>query len=235
MLGLTDSLAFAFPVSEPSPQIPGERVKGCGFSESDHAIDSRDYVLSCGVPVFDEGVQIEQTLLNRVFRVSPEFRFFNDIFAPTAKTERLQKRASRILFGVHLVRHEITLNPKFWESSLIGILAHEWAHAYQFRSGLQELKFIQELHADFLSGWYLGLKGQVINSEAFSETLFEKGQKNTGFFDPDAYGSPEQRVNAMLNGLENGERTARSRDFIDVDTAANKGYHFVAEIARGAR
>lgn len=93
------------------------------------------------------------------------------------------------------------------------ILAHEWGHSVQAQVGeLRGLSINVELQADCYAGSY------ARHADSFSENvvldpgdleegatmLFTVGDKNVEWFDDNAHGSSEQRIDAYVLGLENG-------------------------------
>ena len=53
------------------------------------------------------------------------------------------------------------------------------------------MKFI-ELHADFLSGFYMGGKDSAIDLKPYTDAFFNIG--DYGFTEPDHHGTPEEKV-----------------------------------------
>lgn len=207
-----------------------KKINGCGIS--DFIGGSYSVVDSSGISELDQGFQIERQVLNNVFKVSPDFAFIDDKQTPQAFAEKTNDGA-RIFFGETLAQNERQMNPEFWETAVIGIMAHEWAHAFQYNSGLEELKFIQECHADYMAGWYLGLKYRIVNPDGFARSLYQKpGDNRTGFFDPNNYGSPEQRVAFMMAGFKAGKTAASGTTKPLIWDAANEGYRAVSAIVR---
>lgn len=91
---------------------------------------------------------------------------------------------------------------QFNKDGLWGILAHELGHTLQCRWGTHTaLNGVQrELHADFLAGYFLGIKMriQLTDIRQFSEELFSRGDYN--FNDEQHHGTPQERVQYMLMG-----------------------------------
>ena len=224
--------AQVFPHSAaPQFEPPYASAQGCGIEQMIREPGPRPRLASSGVKELDENMTMERPVLNRFFRVTPDFAFHDDGKTPEALALP-SPQGTQILLGLTLVKEEIRLNPKHWQVAIIGILAHEWAHALQYGSLLQEKKYKWETHADYMAGWYLGTKYAsglpTINPAVFAHSLYEKGNKS-GYFDPDKYGSPKQRVEAMLAGFDFGRHDFRPNRRPDVWEAANRGYVHVSE------
>lgn len=195
---------------------------------------------SCGLPSVDAAIELERSVLNTFFRsilYAPEFYFYDDDVNPIGAKALKGKEKTTILLGLSLIDQEMQRSPGKWPSGIIGTLAHEWAHAFQFFSSLNEDVFYWETHADFLAGWYMGVKYGLglmsVDKDVFGESLFLKGvpgQRDS--FSPTQYGSPEQRVRAMHFGFDFGRRQARDTSRPDVDAAANYGFVIVRAMAR---
>lgn len=93
------------------------------------------------------------------------------------------------------------------------IIAHEWGHAMQHvlmgHEHHERASIAKELEADCLAGAYTRHAEQVSqlleegDIEEGAANLFDSGD-NLPWFDPRAHGSPQQRVSAFANGLEQG-------------------------------
>ena len=97
--------------------------------------------------------------------------------------------------------------------SVMATMAHEFAHIAQFRSGAVDhlanahatAKYV-ELHADFLLGYYLGVRKRQepsVSLWASGQSLFEIGDYK--FNDPRHHGTPQERTSAAEAGFELGQ------------------------------
>jgi hypothetical protein len=86
------------------------------------------------------------------------------------------------------------------KDGLWGIVAHELAHVLQCSNNISLTGAQRELHADFLAGYFLGVKMriQLTNISEFSGELFRRGDFQ--FNDRQHHGTPEARVRYMLSG-----------------------------------
>lgn len=103
--------------------------------------------------------------------------------------------------------------------SLIAVLAHEFAHIFQYAHGIDDrlapgqgpVKLL-ELHADFYAGLYLS----YLRRSTAGVRLFESGRVfqelgDTRFGDYDHHGSPQERVRAIEFGFRVGARNGQLR------------------------
>jgi hypothetical protein len=202
-------------------------AKGCGVDKHGFDLDGRPRFAKSGVQELDDNIGRERKTLNEVFNVEPNFSFFDDGDRPRAGA--LRKDPTEVLLGVNLARTEVKANPNHWGYNIMGVLAHEWAHALQYSSGFEEHLNHWETHADFMAGWYLGTKqatGLRVATDSFARFLHVRGGEG-GFFNPDDYGSPERRVTAMRRGFQVGEANLRKFKFANPYAAAEMGYAFI--------
>jgi hypothetical protein len=229
--------AQVFPIPVPRAAASQALAPGCGAGPGSSAAGPRPARLArSGVRELDDNLAVERDFLNKAFSVSPDFYFGDDTpQRPVAWTYRDPEGAATVVLGRSFIQREMELNPQHWQVAVIGVMAHEWAHALQYSSNLQDRSFMWETHADYMAGWYLGNKRaaglSLIHPEPLARSLFEKGNIKD-FFDPDAYGAPRVRVAAMRKGFEFGMKD-HVRGFLpDVRTAANQGYLYALEAAR---
>ena len=230
------ALAQYLPPSAPSRVSSHTAVApACGFNKNNPADTSAVKLFSeSGNAELDRHMPVERRVLNDLFWVEPEFGYYDDGKSPNAISIRDGERV-RIGLGLALLRGEVSRRPEGWQSAIIGVLAHEWAHAYQYSTRIVEQRHLWETHADYLSGWYFGNKlsmGRLqLDINVFADSLFRMGG-NSGFFDPNDYGKPSTRVAAMLAGCSLGRssfRPGRRPDFLD---AVEQGYVFAANASR---
>lgn len=124
-----------------------------------------------------------------------------------------------VAFGLNLLRSELSASPA-WGAAVAGIMAHEWGHIRQFGEGLARPGPHMELHADFLAGWYMGVKaalGTWVVVENLARSPFSKGDYE--FNNPNHHGTPDQRVAAMAAGFRLGYNDGED----DIYTAFERG------------
>lgn len=181
---------------------------GCYISERasrEAESDSSVVVLpTSGYQNLDVLIPQEAKIASNAFGVAPGFLFLNDrensnAFATPASY--VQGTSGTVLYGVRLI-HEEVASALMSGNALVGILAHEHAHILQFQRGIRTPGARMELHADFMSGWYLAWKQAMgvpgTEVRVLAQSLFSKGDMD--FNSPQHHGTPEERVNAMANG-----------------------------------
>ncbi|WP_394009466.1 hypothetical protein [Xanthobacter versatilis] len=218
----------------------------CGNEPGSSATFSPDQRLirsDSGIPELDRNIALERRTLDYIFGFvnatgtrnwgRPSFDFYDDRGRRIgARAVRKDNDEATIYLGLSMIQDEVRANTMHWQVVIIGTLAHEWAHAYQYKSQLDERLFRWETHADFLAGWYIGIKqatGTQIDASVFSQALFERGSR-LGRFSEDAYGLPQQRVNAMEAGRRFGYAQFRRDGRPDASAAAATGYEVVSRI-----
>lgn len=148
--------------------------------------------------------------LSTTFGIDPTFGFFDDedpnAFAVPESNDI--SRTGTVLFGRNLFAQLQQADPS--GVSVLGVCAHEFAHIWQFQSGLY--KVIRgtgptvkrlELNADFLAGYYLGLRKSAVPSASlwiFGEKLWGLGDMNVN--DRDHHGTPAERTAAAEAGFK---------------------------------
>jgi uncharacterized protein len=115
-----------------------------------------------------------------------------------------------IYYDINFLQEQLETDGDF---APVVILAHEWGHLVQANLGLLngEVFTIQtELQADCFAGAWSAYAGELDlleegDLDEGATALFKAGDDlDTPWFDPGAHGQPDQRVDAFLQGLENG-------------------------------
>ena len=166
------------------------------------------------------------------FKVRPGFGYFDDRGSPNALAlpdSRLSASEGTVLFGREMLSRY--LGSANGDMFIMGICAHEFAHVVQFFSGFYErlsrgqtTKKLVELHADFLSGYYIGLR--KINYTPAQLVVLGRSWETIGdssYTDPQHHGTPEERLGAV----EQGYRFARERPEFGVQAACEVGARYL--------
>lgn len=153
----------------------------------------------------------EAGLIASVFRIRPYLSIFDDAGHPNALAAgRWSERGfvASLHFGSGLLRSlfQTALRTAYGGGldravALSGALAHEFAHILQLRRNTRLHGLQSELHADFVSGWYLG-SGRAPRLEqlrAYAVSLCRAADDPVGSV---SHGRPEQRLSAMLAGYD---------------------------------
>jgi hypothetical protein len=151
-----------------------------------------------GNPQLDQAINAEASALATAFGVTPQLYTMNDSGSPNAISQ-----CGRVLIGLTLLQQELWSMEK-GAVAVAGVMAHEWTHELQCTKGSSLSVQQKELQADYLAGTYLKWRGHISTAaiEGFARSLYEKGDYN--FWDPQHHGTPQQRVEAMLEGFANG-------------------------------
>ena len=111
--------------------------------------------------------------------VRPGFYIYDDHGKPNAAaTLRKVRRNSdgTVVFGRTLLVRELYRGP-YAAIAVAGIMAHEYAHILQLRSGAGNVRVVLlELHADCMAGWYLRRsRGGRVKIQPFARSPLRKG------------------------------------------------------------
>lgn len=190
-------------------------------------------IRSTGNKDIDRALDKGLVRLSQTFGIDPVFGFFEDedpnAFAVPESNDI--SRTGTVLFGKQLF---VQLQQADSSGvSVLGVCAHEFAHIWQFQSGLYKtirgdgptVKRL-ELNADFLAGYYLGLRKSAVPSASlwiFGQKLWGLGDMNVN--DRDHHGTPDERTAAAEAGFK--------LSFIqkqDVSTAFRVGMEYVSTL-----
>jgi hypothetical protein len=214
------------------PQLP----KYCSLKKDINSYNIK-ILRSSGDKNLDKSLNLELQHIAKIFPVLPGFVFFDDANGKNAfaMTETMIKGTrGTVIFGKGLLSSE--LNSHKWGGlAVAGIIAHEFAHIYQFQHDNlynilmknQKTGKLVELHADYLAGYYLGLKRlrtpKGIDIKAFADSLYLKGDNY--FNTLEHHGTPKERMKVMIEGYKQGLKNNRNINYI-----AKKGLIFVKNI-----
>ncbi len=162
----------------------------------------------------DRSINLELTHIAESFNVLPGFGFYDDSDGQNAfalDEDLIPHTKGTVIFGKQLLSDELASN-EWGGLAVAGIMAHEFGHIFQYQSKFYELLTqsqttdrLLELHADYLAGYYLGLKrlrSGEIDIKAFVDSLYLLG--DTDFNSPDHHGTPIEREQVMLAGYKIG-------------------------------
>lgn len=205
MLGAI-AAAASRPVSGASPDTA--KALPCGCSDDEFTNRHRTRSSSSGDDKFDAALIDELKVIVQVFPdINPGFQFVDARNAFTTTERTYPGTEGTVWIGKSFV---LRLKDQSFDGGIAvaGVLAHECTHVYQLAhaSLLQELLkgqtngVLAELHADFMSGYYLALKRNVMpESLATVQRVFiYPGAYNRA--DPLYHGSPGLRGAALDTG-----------------------------------
>jgi len=217
-------------------------ARGCilpkdGLSKLSSTLELRELserlITTSGDPQIDRGLGRALVRLSRMFDERPGFGFVSDDDSPNAYASRESQVPGTwgtVLFGRTLF-NDLLSHKKDKGIAVLAVAAHEFGHVAQFRSGLEDellrgQKTVKrlELHADFMSGYFLGTRKREdpsISVWAAGKTFYEIGDfqyNNRGH-----HGTPDERVRAAESGFKYGSRAE------DYKTTFRAGADFVLE------
>jgi hypothetical protein len=124
-------------------------------------------IMKSGDSDFDFALARTLAKCGSVFGVRPGFAYFDDggrMNAYATSHARLSGTDGTVLFGQRLFR-KLMANPVHPDVSVAAVCVHEFGHIVQFKLGIfEKIKGSQptikrvELHADFLSGYFAGVR-----------------------------------------------------------------------------
>ncbi len=182
--------------------------------------------------------QLLADLATRV-QVRPGFGFFDDRGSPNAFATTytlMPNTQGTVVIGTTLM-NDYLRNPEFRQHGdllLMAVCAHEFGHIKQYfhqpNLGLYDrlvsmhptVKFL-ELHADFLSGYYMGTRGSQFSDEQL--VVIGRGYEAMGdiyYNDPNHHGTNAERIAAIENGYLMGSLTGGG-----IDDAIEAGLYYL--------
>jgi hypothetical protein len=203
-----------------TPPSGGTRVQGIGCYLQGAAAGSPTSIpaiLASGmIFTYSGNLQLDsfnqQEGLNLVgtYQLSPRMFYLNDQSSPNAfATPEIANPYGpdgTILFGLTMMSKQLGKDPS--GATVVAIMAHEFSHLAQFRRGYREAGKRPELHADFMAGWYMKLRGQYAwtNLSGALQVFFEVGDYE--FNSRSHHGTPQERLAAAQAGFNSGATSA---------------------------
>jgi hypothetical protein len=148
------------------------------------------------------------------FRVRPGFAFYDDSAGPNAvalPATFFTGTTGTVLFGKTLLAAGMGLSDPD-ELLIVSVCAHEFGHVVQnvtsFHDRLsagQTTAQRLELHADFLAGYYLAVRGSTHRPQrmvALGQAWEKLGDSN--YTNPQHHGDPIERIHAIEQGFQVG-------------------------------
>lgn len=146
---------------DPLESKAGERSSRKAWSENVRKRTRR----SSGNKAFDRSLGRVLVLLSEDFGVRPEFYFYEHedpkFVRASEKPLNDQRSDGLVLFGTEMLANALRI--RGGDAAALAVCAHEFAHIAAFKrpNEMKRLiasgsKFVNELHADFLSGYFVG-------------------------------------------------------------------------------
>ena len=136
-----------------------------------------------------------------VLKVAPTLKYLGDTCDLKAYAEHTTAHDT-VYIGEQMVDAEFG-DDRWGDVALRGILAHECAHLVQFRSAEGASSPTLELEADYVAGYYLGVRWQ---KEAFDVNAFLDSIAEKSSFDDPAAAQPHGTVGEKSNASAWGSR-----------------------------
>ncbi len=169
-------------------------------------------ITTTGNPAYDRAFGRALVRISQIFNERPGFGFIDDSGAPNAYASSETKVPGTwgtVMFGQTMFQ-SVMDRSNDQGIAVMAIVAHEFGHIAQFRSGLMDhlltgqstVKRI-ELHADLLAGYFLGLRKQEnpeISLWFAGRLLYEIGDFE--FNNRNHHGTPDERVAMAETGFE---------------------------------
>jgi hypothetical protein len=191
---------------------------------------------STGDANLDRILAAEMMEQSRYYGIQPAFMLYsgpNQNALATTKT-RLENTKGTILYNVGFLQSQLKSGQ--WGGTVVaGVLAHEFGHIYQFFSayaarlqGMHSTVKFQELHADFLSAFYMAKKfvASGVKLNDYFDAFYALGDYQ--FDQKDHHGTKEERYIAIKAGhnLSLGHKNE------GIAFAASQGEAFLKEYIR---
>ena len=170
-------------------------------------------VRSSGNPDLDKAFDRALQRLAETFDVWPKVGFYDDTDAPNAMAMRYAVGGTHefaVLFGRTYFAKLMEYDPS--GVTLLQTAAHEFAHVWVYQDGLfEKIRGSQptvkrvELHADYLSGFYLGLRKRDNPTASLWAAGIRRWQSgDTEFRNVHHHGQPDERLAAAEAGFKLG-------------------------------
>jgi hypothetical protein len=187
------------------------RTYGCLAGNSAEA-DLTNVYVNTGWQALDAAMLEDVTALDRVYGVNVPLYFLNDgsknAFFAAVKVPSLMQLdgadpnmpvTGSVFFDAILLKDEFQKGSGSG-MSIPAILAHEFAHAMQNANNFPYPGKWAELHADYMAGWFVALRGRYRTQDPNRAwaSISEKGDYN--FFDSGHHGTPQERAEAFAAG-----------------------------------
>ncbi len=192
-----------------------------GFRQISEILAGADIDRRSGNEEWDRALERGIGGVSEFFGVAPGVGIYDDADEPNALSYEdglIAGTEGTVAVGHGLMRRALTEGLDNGVS-LAAVLAHEYAHIFQYAHGIddrlapdQSPVRLLELHADFYAGLYLS----HLRRSTSGVRLFESGRAfeqmgDTRFNEPDHHGTPQERVRAIEFGFRVGRRNPQLR------------------------
>jgi len=183
---------------------------------------------------FDRALAETLDKLSTTFDVLPDFVYYNDFDGANAlaTTRGISRAHGTVLYGQRYLKQHLGLRVHP-DVAVTAVCAHEFGHIVQYKlnlrptltAGQTTVKRL-ELHADFLAGYFSGIRKQQkpdYPAEVFASTKAAAGDNQVNH--PNHHGRPEERSAAITRGFEAAYREKRN-----LSDAIQTGVNYVLSV-----
>jgi predicted metalloprotease len=212
-------------IPDSQDQCPGEPETVNGFSDQDGCPDSFETLIDLGVQVVDEFWQVAMPELGARYTPPAEWVTYVSPVrtgcGPTVENNAMYCPMDRSLyFDRNFLRSEF----EGGDFAPVLIMAHEWGHLAQHQLGIftsARYNIQHELQADCFAGAFARHANDVQKilepgdlNEALS-ILFRLGNPDVPWLDPQAHGSPGDRIDAFHYGFRRSVKGCAGAEFAE--------------------
>lgn len=171
---------------------------------------------------FNRALAVALSNISRTFEVLPGFAFFDDSSSQNAYATplvKLNRTDGTVMFGMGML-NKLMQTDEHPSIAVTAVCAHEFGHILQFKHGLinevnagQSTVKRSELQADYLAGFYAGVK--KLQTPTYAAVVFAKTMNSfgdTAFNDRGHHGTPEERAGAIRAGFNLAFRERKGLD-----------------------
>lgn len=188
------------------------RIYPAGTDTRLYATGNEPMIPGSGDKYFDYALAQTLYRVSELFSVLPGFAYYNDgndHNAYATERRRMRQADGTVLFGLNFLK-KLLKAPESPDAAAAAVAVHEFAHIYQFKHDLDDLlrrnqstvKRV-ELQADFLAGYYAGIRKR--QRPSFPAAVFATTQYGMGDHETEAqnhHGTAEERAGAIIRGFE---------------------------------
>lgn len=199
------------------PDFEDNQVFICGLNSDSLTSDNLGEILpgKTGNRQLDTAIQNDVLELQKVFGVTAKLFLIQEVRGPNALAVRVPLPQildkfrvpfqatpdGMVFFGTDLIRSQYNFISKRGYA-IPSIISHEYAHILQYKLRFPFTGKWQELHADFLAGWYTAHRSRFMpqNIRESMTTFFDNGDNEVN--SPQHHGSSLEREEAFLAGVK---------------------------------
>jgi hypothetical protein len=194
------------------------KVYGClaGGGNTTAEVNRKQVFVKTGVPTLDYSMLEDIKVLDAAFGTSIPVYFIKDddeqrgtaFFTPTRFPDLIREEGfdpDRVRVSGSVFISSGLFIKEFKETngslmSIPAILGHEFGHGMQHSNNFPYDGKWQELHADYLAGWFIGHRGRFRPQNAVQAILNFYNKGDYEFNDKGHHGTPQERASAFNAG-----------------------------------